>query len=179
MNAKLAQVKAALTKNKAVLGVLGAAAVAALAWRARSDKPATATPRAATTTPSPAPLPGYFSSGYQTAGATGYDSSASDVYNAIQPQLEDVGARVDQLNDLFSRVSTPIPVPEQAPAGPSSLGYVAYVPDSGSGGAWFELFNDSSRRWVSAAEAKLTGIQPTVTLGDAEINAYSKPYAGK
>ena len=111
MSRGLARVRETLTKNKVALGVLGAAAVAALAWRARSS---TSSGSATTTTPAGvSPTPAYYSTGAQTGSATGYDSTASDVYNAIQPQLED-------LRDLIGKAQSPIPVPivDDEPAPP-------------------------------------------------------------
>jgi LysM repeat protein len=82
-----------------------------------------------------------YSTGAQTAGMNGapyYDSSASDVYGAIQPQLESLGG---QLTDITNRlnntqqstmpVSAPTPVVTPAPApapAPAPKPYVAPAP---------------------------------------------------
>jgi hypothetical protein len=60
------------------------------------------------------------SSGQQTAGMTGaaaYDSSASDLYGAIQPQLESLGG---QLADLRNQWNSTPPIPVPAPTPPPS-----------------------------------------------------------
>jgi len=104
MNPNLAKLRAAVVKNKAAFGVLGAVAVAGLAWRARTTSGGgsdTSAPAAAGRTST---LPGYYSTGGQSGAATGYDSTASDVYNAIQPQLE-------ELTRLWESAKTPTPVP--------------------------------------------------------------------
>ena len=108
MNARLAALRAMLGRNKAGLGVAGAGIVAVLAWRAHAAK-GTA-PAAA---PAAAALPAGVS---QSAGGytDAYDSTASDVYNALQPQLE-------ELSRLWDKTPTPIPVPAApTPAKPTT-----------------------------------------------------------
>lgn len=93
---------ATIGRNKGLLGVAGAAVVAALAWRSRSAK---ASPSAASTG-----LASY-GAGYQTSAATGYDSTASDVYNAIQPQVEQTQEMLRGLRELWENPKPPTPVP--------------------------------------------------------------------
>jgi hypothetical protein len=105
--------RAGVLRNKVPIGAGGVAVVGLLAWRARTAKASSsAAPAAAAGTSA---VPSSYSVGTQTAGATGYDSTASDVYNAIQPQLE-------QLRNLWSNnQSSPIPVPAApAAAAPST-----------------------------------------------------------
>lgn len=103
---------ATIGRNKAVLGVAGAAVVAALAWRSRSAKASTsAAPGASTGMAS-------YGAGYQTSAATGYDSTASDVYNAIQPQIEQTQEMLQGLRELWDNPTPPTPVPAE-PAEPS------------------------------------------------------------
>lgn len=171
MKASLAALRAALLRNKTTLGVAGAGVVALVAWRAKSS--AKADPAAPATAAGVSSSPVSQSAGGYTASASGYDSSASDVYNAIQPQIE-------ALSNLWSKTSTPIPVPEKAPAvtvkAPTALGFVSYLPNSGSQGAMYELFNNGSKRWISYAEQQLKGIKAPTVLHDAQIAAYSKTY---
>lgn len=86
-------------RNKGLLGVAGAAVVAALAWRSRSAK-ASAAPGTSTGLAS-------YGAGYQTSAATGYDSTASDVYNAIQPQIENL----QRIWEEQQAATPPTPVP--------------------------------------------------------------------
>lgn len=90
----MAKLRAAFTRNKVTLGVLGAAAVAGLALVARQRK---AGDVAADPAASDA---GGAGSAAQVAGYAAYDSTDSDVYNLIQPQLEEL-----------RRIATSIPVP--------------------------------------------------------------------
>lgn len=108
MKAQLARVRAALTKNKAPLALLGVAAVAAIAWRSRSRSSRSA---GAARVVEPGPVTAY-SAGGQVAGASGYDSSASDVYNAIQPQIEALSNQLDKIQQS----PIPVPVPDPVPA---------------------------------------------------------------
>jgi LysM repeat protein len=133
-----AQLHAWFEQNKTTVGVGGAAVVAGLAVMkhkngaaAKDSAPAAAGDGTATTAGG---IP--YSVGGQTGGATGgsYDSTASDLYGALQPQLEAIGgtqgslqsaidalkgsqqSTTDQLAALIGRVnSAPIPVPA-APA---------------------------------------------------------------
>jgi len=52
--------------------------------------------------------PGTYSGENQAAGTSGYDSTASDVYNAIQPQLE-------YLSRLYEQRQGAAPIPTPAP----------------------------------------------------------------
>jgi len=107
MNPALTRLRGALTKNKTALAALGVVAVAGLAWRARSESTTAPTSSTTTTTDNS------YSAGGQLEGATGgagyYDSTASDVYNALQPQLESVGAAVADLRELFTTIPVPDP----------------------------------------------------------------------
>jgi len=96
----LGQLRGTIGRNKAVLGVAGAAIVAALAWRSRSAKASAAAPGASTGLAS-------YGAGYQTSAATGYDSTASDVYNAIQPQVENMQRAFEE----WQAATPPTPVP--------------------------------------------------------------------
>lgn len=105
----LGKLRAAISKNRVALGALGALAVGALAWRARSSgqsEPAVSAGGRASSTPA------FYSTGGQTSGASGYDSTASDVYNAIQPQLEELGR---MLEEARNPAPIPVPVPEAEP----------------------------------------------------------------
>lgn len=167
--------RAGVLRNKVPLGAGGVAVVGLLAWRARTAKASSsATPAAGTS-----PVPSSYSVGTQTAGATGYDSTASDVYNAIQPQLE-------QLSNLWSKnQAIPIPVPAApvaaAPhAAPQSLGYVSVQPAAGTGpnGSIQQLFDNGTSRWISYAEQQLNGISAPTVLSQAEFAPYKTPYSG-
>lgn len=101
----LGGLRGTIGRNKGLLGVAGAAIVAALAWRSRSAKASTsAAPDASTGLAS-------YGAGYQTSAATGYDSTASDVYNAVQPQLEQTQEMLRGLRELWENPTPPTPVP--------------------------------------------------------------------
>lgn len=102
-------VGAFVQQHKVPLGIAGAAAVAGLALlnrgKADESKPVVST---ITTNPQgPGGVPG---TGY--AGV--YDSTGSDVYNALQPQLESIGSYLDRVSKRLDE--TPIPVPGAPPA---------------------------------------------------------------
>lgn len=104
----LEKLRAAFSKNRLALGGLGAVAVAALAWRARSEKSTgTDAPAGDVTRPAgTSATPSY----YTATGA--YDSTATDIYNAIQPQLE-------ELRTIASKI--PVPGSETTPAEAPSM----------------------------------------------------------
>ncbi len=114
----LSRLRAAFTKNRVAIGALGAAAVGALAWRARSEK-STATAQT-TSDAQAAPAGSSALPSYYTGGA--YDSTASDIYNAIQPQLE-------ELRDLWGQI--PVPgTPTTPTTSPYANGYYQAPGDS-------------------------------------------------
>ena len=142
----LAGLKAGLTRNKVALGVLGAAAVAALAWRARSESgtstsSTTGSTSATTGTAGVSTTPSYY-----TAGSSSYDSTASDVYNAIQPQLEELSNLVDKYG-LSSSTST---TPAEAPT------VQGYYRKSGTQ-AVYEALSDGTRKWLDLAAYDAAG----------------------
>jgi hypothetical protein len=107
------------------------------------------------------------SAGGQTAGMTGggaYDSSASDLYGAIQPQLESLGNQVTSLQDKLNSVPvakapTPAkPTPSTAkPATPKLPTYRAgYYKAAGTDLTYF--YNGSTLDWLSKAEGRALGV---------------------
>ena len=146
-----AQLRAFLERNKVALGAAGAAAVAGLAVlrnrQAKDDTPAQASLPALGSALSSggAPVSGSAGSYYPVSyvGASGgYDSTSSDVYNAIQPQLE-------ALSRLWDKQASPIPVAAPLAAGlyaPTYNGkYVTAGKNAtGSGPGIFEVQSDGS-----------------------------------
>ncbi|WP_154793302.1 hypothetical protein [Occultella kanbiaonis] len=136
--------------NKWVLGGLGAAAVVALAWFSRRSA---TTPAADDTGGAGYGLaaPGATSTtgGYTASAGGAYDSSASDVYNALQPALENVGKQYDELRDLLNK--TPVPEAEQPR---ESLGFFQVRGTPGI----YEVFTDNTRRHLGKTEAQERGI---------------------
>lgn len=127
----MAQLEASFQQNRVViLGAAGAGVVGLALYRrskSKSSSSSTGTTTAggaiATADPSSG-VSSYFSSGGQLAGMNGapyYDSSASDVYGAIQPALESLGS---QLTNLQNQVST-LPVPAPAAPAPAPAPVVA------------------------------------------------------
>lgn len=128
-----AQAQAWFEQNKTTVAVGGAAVVAGLAVMKKKNgaaaaktDPAAAAAAGTATTASGIP----YSVGGQTGGATGggsYDSTASDLYGAIQPGMEAIGGQQSaiaaQLADLLNKVnsqpaSAPAPIPVPAPPAP-------------------------------------------------------------
>lgn len=102
----LSDLPATLEQNKAAAAGVGAVAVIGFAMY-QKRKTASAAPTA--------DVGAALSAGSQTAAASGgaaYDSSASDLYGALQPQLEAIG---QQLNQLANPTTIPTPAPP-APA---------------------------------------------------------------
>jgi len=102
----LARLKGAFTKNRAAIAALGVVAVAAFAWVNRGEAGAGSTSSSADA------APGGYSTGAQTGAASGYDSSASDLYDAVQPQIEALDAMQKWLAENAKLPITPtVPVP--------------------------------------------------------------------
>lgn len=95
-----AGLKAAVEKNKVAIGAGGVGLVALVALRQRSRA---AGGGAATT---------------QVAGTGTYDSTASDVYNSIQPEIEALRDQIDLLARLDPAAQ---PTPAPTPANPSPV----------------------------------------------------------
>ncbi|MBN9375100.1 MAG: hypothetical protein J0I40_06865, partial [Cellulomonas sp.] len=107
----LTNLRAGFARNKKTLAILGAVAVAGFALLMRN--------RAKTTAAAAAPATSYSngagatsSTPYATTSTSTYDSTASDVYNSLQPQIE-------QLQQMLS--STPVPNTSASPSVPDGF----------------------------------------------------------
>jgi hypothetical protein len=95
-------------QNKTAILLAGAGVAVTLGVRARSSsKPEEPAPNggamvAGSSTGAPVPVAGY----------AAYDSSASDLYNAVQPGMEAIGQMVARLEQQQSATPTPVPAPE-------------------------------------------------------------------
>ena len=164
----LAGLRAGLTKNKTPLAIGGVVVVGLLAWRARSQSAASASTPAAGTivTSGTTPLSGY-SSGSQTYASSPYSSTASDVYNSLQPTLEQI---------LNNQTKTPIPVPAP-PASPASQGFTpGYYRRAGTQ-AVYNLDQAGNLGWISLPEYKDLGA-PAVTAVPINSTLWSAPLIG-
>lgn len=147
--------------NKVVVGGLGVVAVAALAWFSR--KPAGGTGGGETGEGegyAPAynvsAMPTNASGGY-TAGPAYFDSAASDVYNALQPALEELGQQYEDVRDLLKdRETQPAPTPVPAPEAPAPRSALGLYQVKGKN-ELYQVFSDNTRRHVGLAEAKENG----------------------
>ncbi|MCL1872163.1 MAG: hypothetical protein FWF90_17375 [Promicromonosporaceae bacterium] len=85
-----AKLQAAFTKHKGPVLACAAAVVLFLAWRARKGAggDTTSSTTSLSTTSTPVTGGGGATPAYYTAGTGAYDSTSSDVYNALQPQIE-------------------------------------------------------------------------------------------
>lgn len=98
----------ALAKNKPALIGAGVVGVVGLGLYSRSKKGEAA--------PAAADPAGSYSGGGQVAGAGGaYDSTASDIYGALSPQLLHIGDQLDKLVNT-PKPPTPVPAPTTKPA---------------------------------------------------------------
>ena len=106
----LDQLKATIEANKKGIAIAGAAGVGGLALLNRKKKANAGTDAAGA---------GYGLTNQPSTGAAGaYDSTSSDVYNAIQPQLESLGQLLAQLQNRQNTTPTPVPAPPPT-AGPA------------------------------------------------------------
>jgi hypothetical protein len=113
----LAGVRAGFEKNKKPLAILGAVAVAGLAVVARRKSAmgsATSTGSTSTSSTTPAAATRYGASTQQGA----YDSTGSDVYNALQPQIEQLQQLARQIPVAGATPATATPTAPAAPADP-------------------------------------------------------------
>lgn len=139
------------TRNKVALAVMGVAAVVGLALVARK--------RAG----SGDVAEGGYGGTAQAGALAPYDSTASDVYNAIQPQIE-----------YLQNLARGIPVASDTPA-PASLGVWAHYRDDGTGGAYYELFDDFTSRIVGSGEATVKNITAKGRLNDEQFAQFKTP----
>lgn len=155
-----AGLRAALMKNKTALGVAGAVLVGALALRARSKTgTSSAVAAPATTTAGVSATPSYYTAG--NGAATGYDSTASDVYSAIQPQIE-------QLNTVVGSLAKTVPVPSTSPQG--------FYRAAGSQ-AVYQANADGTRTWLDRGQYDALG-DPQVQDIARNDPIFSRPLTG-
>lgn len=104
MNLAAVKTWSAAHKTELLAGGAGVAVLFGLRARSKAGTSSSSTTASTTTAPgSTAPMPSY--------AGSGYDSSSSDVYNAIQPQIEQTQAMLQKLLDLGNTPSsTPPPV---------------------------------------------------------------------
>jgi len=135
----LDKLKATFEANKTVFAGAGAVAVAGFALYKRSHPGASPEVDAG-------PGPSY-SAGAQSGQLTGaaYDSSGSDVYNALQPQIEQLGTKID---DLSSTIPVPAPPASTAPA--YKPGYYGVTGASRT----YYLDDQGNLDWISKAEGQ-------------------------
>lgn len=164
----MSKITGPLSRNKVALGAVGVLAVLGLAWQARSK------PGAGADAAQPAQPATSYSAGGQTAGIGGYDSTSSDVYNAIQPQLEALQRLYDQI---------PVPSPSST-AGPASTVQDGYYQPAGEPGI-FSVKN-GVLEWLSQPEYEALGApaRQIVTKADPVwslpgYNGYKVPWPTK
>jgi hypothetical protein len=165
----IAGLKGAIARNKTPLGVGGAALVAVLAWRARASKTTTpaSTPASANRAPgvTASPMPGY--GGGYTTGTGPYDSSSSDIYNALQPQIETTQGL---LNKLLANQNPTSPIPVPAPPAPPAAPLSDDDQRKGLITGWYQQYlgraaTPYEQTWLSGEVAK-----GTVDMSRARIN---------
>lgn len=146
-----AQLEAWLTQNKTTLIAVGAAGAVGLGlYKRKKSGDAGTDPAGKAAAAAP-----QYSAGGQVAAATGaaaYDSTSSDLFAALSPQLDAIGAQLGQLNNAQATPPTPVPAsiasslynPTKAPGTGS---YVRY-----QDGTIAEIEDDGSLYGISAAE---------------------------
>lgn len=130
---KLDAARAWLEQNKKTVAVVGAVGVGGLALAKRGGGGADVT-----TTGEEAAAGAGAAYGLSYAGGAAYDSTGSDVYNALQPQLESLGQKQSALEELLNKLNekpAPTPVakppataPKPAPAPPKAAPKPAAAP---------------------------------------------------
>jgi hypothetical protein len=139
VSAGLAGVRAGFEKNKKPLAILGALVVAGLAVIARRKSAMGSTTSSGSSSATPATSSGYTAATIQPAA---YDSTGTDVYNALQPQIE-------QLQQLARQ----IPV---AGAGTASSGVQEYVRKTGDTRVYAAM-SDGSLKTIDHADWAAAG----------------------
>jgi hypothetical protein len=179
------QITAWVQQNKALAIGGGVAAAAGLGLLARSRAGGAAGESGGAAVPAAAS----YSAGGQVDAVTGgngvYDSSASDLYSALSPELGGISEQLQKILDGQKTTPTPVPAPPKtttpAPAKPASplaaallqptySGNYVRAPKNAGGGdpGIFEVQKDGSlfhltqQQW-DAAIAKNKGKVPTVT----------------
>lgn len=185
-----AQLEAAFAKNKpAVLGVAAAGVVGLGLYHRRkaasvaANDPGTV---AAGTTPGGMVLPS--SAGGQTYGLTGaggyYDSSASDLFGAVSPQLESLQTQLSALNDKIGATPVPVPAPPAAPpvtppaAAPPTPTTVPVPPAPSASGPQFVTAARGDTLSGIAARYRESWITPQSIAALNGISNINKIYAG-
>lgn len=148
MNPKL---RALFEQHKKTLAIVGAAGVGGLALlKARSGGTAApAAPGASTASQLSAAVK---PTGTAIGGYAPADSSASDVYSALSPQL-------DRLTEMFGQLSAPVPVPAPPPIASTifeATGQGSYLQNNAGG--WLEVQRDGSIFGLGARDIERLGL---------------------
>lgn len=185
-----------------LLGAGGAGAVALALYQRSHRGTAQAAPAAGDAAGpvnvSASPYPSYYSGG--STGGYGYDSSANDVYNSLQPIFEGLGREVDALSDQVGALSSLSPT-TGTPANPSPGGSVSgSLPPStpstpstpatpkpkptvlevfrkSGTAATYELLSDGTKRWITQAKYVAAG-KPKVEVVSANDPRLKAPLVG-
>ena len=145
-----------IAQHRVPLGVAGAVAVALLAYTRSRSKGAGA--------PAGAAAGSAITAGGQTAGMSGggYDSTGSDVYNALEPMLEG-------LTNSLAALSNSVPVPAAPP--PSDVPTAAMTP---AGDITSVTAAPVTTSGTSEGGSKWTAVQPagqsSITYADPSAN---------
>lgn len=156
MKLNLQQLKTTIARNKVPLGAAGAGVVVLLALRARNKG---AGPSQGVDVAGTRPGSTGYSAGYQ---AGPYDSSAADLYNAIQPEIEALRRRIEGQDAQ----TPPTPIPEQ-PTG--------YYRRAGSNSIY--RFIEGKLDWIDAPEYTALGA-PSFTTLPVDDTLWTSPLVG-
>ena len=168
----IADLTSKIEANKKPLAIAGAVAVGGLALMQR-QKAGGDVGTTSATTPSAGATPAAIGGLATPNGQVVYSSEASDVYNAIQPQLSTIGTAMNQLLSdkatANSDDSIPIAARLNAPSGTGQFvgwkgnGYVTEVQSDGS------LYHLTPSEWAAATAsgAKLVQMQGNSGVSDS------------
>jgi len=140
-----AALSAWVQQNKTTLAVVGAAGAVGFGLMSKGKRPEEPAPNggaavsAGSAVGSPVPVGGY----------AAYDSTGSDLYNAIQPQLEGLGGLLGQLQ-------------QQQKGAPTPLFTAGFVKDTGTGRV-YQLDETGNVDWLGPGELRqIAGDNPNV-----------------
>ncbi|HEY0119347.1 MAG TPA: hypothetical protein VGC04_11250 [Cellulomonas sp.] len=106
------------------------------------------------------------------AAPASYDSSGTDVYNAFEGLLQ-------QVDQLAGQTPVPSATSGVTSSNPQSLGVWAHYRDNGTGGAYYNLFDNGdgtfSSQIVSAGQATVEGLSAKGKLNDAQFATFDHP----
>jgi hypothetical protein len=161
----LAGLRAGFEKNKKPLAIFGAVSVAGLAVVARRRSAmGTATSTASTSTSSTTPAA---AAKYGATTQQAYDSTGSDVYNALQPQIEQLQQLARQI-PVAGATGTPAATPTSFARKPGTQAVYGVLPDGTR--QW-----ETASQWAGLGAPGFLDVQATDPLWSAPVVGVDAP----